>query len=222
MPPIKDISEVDIAPAIDHTLLTPVATLEQVDAWCVAAEQYRFQTVCVNPCHVKRAVERLHSSKVKVSTVIGFPLGTSTPEAKLYEAQMAVDQGAVELDLKVNLTLLKDQLLDALHAEVAQIVEDTQVPIKAILETSLLSDEEKRVLGNICIDAGVAFLKTSTGWTQGATSEDVRLLWDLSQGKVEVKASGGIRTVEQALDLLKAGATRLGTSYGIDIIKQIQ
>ncbi len=217
-----EISEVDIAPAIDHTLLIPTATMEQVDQWCASAESYHFYSVCVHPCHVKRAVERLYHSRVKVTTVVGFPLGTSTAETKLYEAMAAVDHGAAELDVKLNLTLLKDRDTDALHAEIAHIVEETHVPIKAILETALLTDAEKKLLSEICIDAGVAFLKTSTGWTQGATVNDVKMLWELTQGKIGVKASGGIRTVEQALEMLRAGASRLGTSFGIDMMTELQ
>lgn len=216
------LDSIDVASTIDHTLLLPTATMQQVDEWCTAADRYHFASVCVNPYQVRRAVELLHASKTKVSTVIGFPLGTHQPEVKLYEAQMAVDQGAVELDVKINIGFLKDRQTDALHTEIAQIVEATQVPIKAILETALLTDEEKKLAGEICIDAGVAFLKTSTGWTTGATVEDVRLLWELSQGKIGVKASGGIRTLEQALLFLQAGATRLGTSYGLDIIQEIE
>ena len=210
--------QVDIASHIDHTLLTPTATPDQVEQWCTAAEQYRFASVCVNPCHVKQAAERLYRSRVLVSTVVGFPLGTSLTEVKLHEAQLAVEHGAQELDLKLNLTLLRAGQLDALHAEVGTIVESTGVPIKVILETALLTDEEKQTLGQLCIEAGAAFLKTSTGWTGGATEADVRLLWQLTQGGIPIKASGGIRTPMQAINLLQAGATRLGTSYGIEIV----
>jgi deoxyribose-phosphate aldolase len=212
----------EVARTIDHTLLLPTATTQQVDEWCAAADRYHFASVCVNPYQVRRAVERLRGSQTKVSTVIGFPLGTHQPEVKLYEAQMAVDQGAVELEVRINTGFLKDRQTDALHTEIAQIVEATRVPIKAILETALLSDEEKRLAGEICIDAGVQFLKTSTGWTSGATVEDVRLLWEISQGKIGIKASGGIRTLEKALLLLQAGASRLGTSYGLDIMQELQ
>lgn len=209
----------DIASHIDHTLLLPMATPDQVDQWCGAAEQYRFASVCVNPCHLRQAAERLHHSHIKATTVVGFPLGTSLSAVKLFEAQLAVEHGAQELDLKLNLALFKAGNLDALHTEVAQIVEETGVPIKAILETTALTDPEKITLGRLCIDAGAAFLKTSTGWTGGATEADVKLLWGLSQGRIPVKASGGIRSPLQAIKLLEAGAERLGTSYGVEILR---
>jgi deoxyribose-phosphate aldolase len=222
MPGVKDAANWDLASMIDHTLLLPASTVTEVEAWCEQAERFHFLRVCVNPCHVKRAVECLYSSPVEVTTVVGFPLGTSLPEVKLYEAQMAVEQGATELDVKINLTYLKEGNADALHAEVAQIVEETGVPVKAVLETALLTDAEKQLAGEICMDAGAAFLMTSTGWTGGATAEDVRLLAELTRGRIEVKASGGIKTVDWAITLLEAGARRLGTSYGVELMQHLQ
>jgi deoxyribose-phosphate aldolase len=216
-----DAAEWDLASCIDHTLLLTQATLEQVDHWCEAADRYHFPTVCVHPSQVKRAVERVHGSKVKVSTVVGFPNGTNLTEVKRLEAEMAVDQGASELDVRINLGWLKEDNLEAIHSEMAQLVEATAVPIWAILETTLLTEAEKRAASEVCIDAGVAGFMTCTGWAGGATLEDVRLLWQLTQGRIAVKASGGIHTVEWAISLLQAGATRLGTSYGVQLMQQL-
>lgn len=212
---------INLADYLDHTLLLPMVTPEQIDQGCEMALRYRFPSLCIPPCYVPRAVERLHGSPVRVSTVIGFPLGTTTAEAKLYEAQLAVEQGCQELDVRVNLAWLKAGELDRLHAEIAQVVEETGVCVKAILETAQLTEDEKKIVGEVCIDAGVAFLMTSTGWMGGATVEDVQLLWRLSQGKVAVKASGGIRTVAQAEAMIRAGASRIGTSWSLELMQEL-
>jgi deoxyribose-phosphate aldolase len=215
-------SSLNLAEYIDHTLLLPMVTPEQIDQGCEIALRYGFPTFCVPPCYVPRVVEQLHGSPVKVSTVVGFPLGTTTAEAKLYEAQLAVEQGCRELDVRINLAWLKAGELDRLHAEIAQLVEETGVCVKAILETALLTEEEKKLAGEICIDAGAAFLMTSTGWMGGATLADVQLLWQLSRGKVGVKASGGIRTVAQAEAMIQAGASRIGTSWGLELMQELK
>ncbi|MCF2971569.1 deoxyribose-phosphate aldolase [Synechococcus sp. Nb3U1] len=212
---------INLAEYIDHTLLLPMLTPEQFDQGCEVALRYRFPSLCIPPCYVPLAVERLHGSPVQVSTVVGFPMGTATAEVKLYEAQLAVEQGCQELDVRINLAWLKAGELDRLHAEIAQLVEETGVCVKAILETALLTQEEKKLAGEVCIDAGVAFLMTSTGWMGGATVADVQLLWQLSQGKVAIKASGGIRTVAQAEAMIEAGANRLGTSWGLDLMQEL-
>lgn len=213
-------SDIDIATFIDHSLLSPIATSIEVEQWCEEADRYRFASVCVLPVHVRQATELLHSKKPKVTTVIGFPLGGSTSIVKLYEAQEAVDNGATELDVVINLGWLKSGNLDALHREIAEIRESTSCPIKAILEMSLLTEEEKRIAAKVCLEAGADFLKTSTGWNGGATVADVRLLREITQGRAGIKASGGIRTIEQALELVVAGATRLGTSRGVELLRQ--
>ena len=213
-------SDIDIAEFIDHSLLTPIATPIQVEQWCDEADRYRFASVCVLPVHVKQAIELLHNKQPKVTTVIGFPLGASTSVVKLYEAQEAVENGAVELDVVINLGWLKSGNLDGVHREIAEIRESTGCPIKAILEMGLLTEEEKRIAAQICLEAGAAFLKTSTGWNGGATVADVRLLREIAQDRVGIKASGGIRTIEQALELILAGATRLGTSRGVELLRQ--
>lgn len=212
--------DIDLAPFIDHSLLAPIATPAQVEQWCEEADRYRFASVCVLPVHVRQAANLLHTKQPKVCTVIGFPIGANTSIVKLYEAQDAVENGAVELDVVINIGWLKSGNLDAVHRELAEIREATGCPIKTILEMSLLTDEEKRTAAEICLEAGAAFLKTNTGWTGGATVDDVRLLKEIAQERVGIKASGGIRTVEQALDLIVAGATRLGTSRGVELLRQ--
>ncbi|WP_427161448.1 deoxyribose-phosphate aldolase [Aliinostoc sp. HNIBRCY26] len=214
-----DYPDIDIAPFIDHALLTPTATPEQVEQWCQQADRFNFASVCVYPVYVKQATELLHGKKTKVCTVIGFPTGATTGSVKLYEAQEATENGATELDVVMNLGWLKIGKTDAIHREIAEICEETGQTVKVILETNLLTDAEKKLGAEIAMDAGAAFIKTSTGWNGGATVADVRLLKEVARDRVGIKASGGIRTLEQALDLILAGATRLGTSRGIDLIR---
>ncbi|MCA2684830.1 MAG: deoxyribose-phosphate aldolase [Microcystis sp.] len=213
-------SDLDLAQYIDHSLLIPTATSEQLEAYCQQAEQYRFPTVCVYPAAVKQAVQLLHGKKTLVSTVIGFPAGATTSAVKRYEALEAADNGAKELDVVINLGWLKDGKSEQLFQEIASICQETGQTVKAILETSQLTDTEKRLAAEICMDAGVSYLKTSTGWFGGATVSDVKFLKEISKGRVGIKASGGIRTLEQAIALIRAGATRLGTSRGVDLVRQ--
>lgn len=212
--------DIDIAPFIDHALLNPAATPEQLEQCCEEAYRFNFAAVCVYPIYVKQAAELLHGKNPKVCTVIGFPSGAATSATKLYEAQEAVENGATELDVMINLGWLKSGKVEELHQEIASICEETDQTVKAILETNQLTDAQKRLAAEICMEAGVAFLKTSTGWYGGATVEDVRLLKEITRDRVGIKASGGIRTPEQALELILAGATRLGTSRGPDLIRQ--
>jgi len=216
----RSAADTELAQLIDHTLLAPAATTEHILKLCDEADRYRFATVCVYPTHVRTAVERLYDKKVEVCTVIGFPSGATTDRVKLYEAQEAVENGASELDVVINLGWLKMGETNKVHQEIATIVELCDRPVKAILETSILTREEKQLAAEICLDAGVAFLKTSTGWQGGATVDDVKLLRQIGGDRIGIKASGGIRTAEDAITLVEAGATRLGTSRGIEIIKQ--
>lgn len=213
-------SEIDIAPFIDHALLLPTATPEQVEKCCEEADRFQFAAVCVYPFYVRLAADRLHNKKPKVCTVIGFPTGATTPGAKLYEAQEAVENGATELDVTINLSLVKAGQTDELYREMAEICEETGQTVKAILEMGLLNEEEKRLVAELLMDAGVSFLKTHTGWYGGATRADVALLKEVTRGNVGIKASGGIKTHDRAIDLIVAGATRLGTSRGPDLIRQ--
>lgn len=210
--------ELDIAPYIDHTLLNQTATPEQIQQCCYEAERYKFASVCVFPCYVQLAKELLQGKSPKVSTVIGFPTGATTSKVKLYEAQEAVENGATELDVVINLSWLKTGKSDELHREIAEICEETGQTVKAIIETTVLTEDEKRLAVEILMDAGIAYIKTSTGWYGGATVEDIRLIKSITKGRIGIKASGGIRTYEQAVDLIVAGATRLGTSRGVEIL----
>ncbi len=228
-PPKKAHFEQDLGPFIDHTLLAPAAKTEQILQLCDEAERYGFATVCIYPMHVRAAVERLHNKRPKVCTVIGFPSGATTSRTKLYEAQEAVENGASELDVVINLGWLKMGETRKLHADIAAIVEMSGQPVKAILEMALLTEAEKRLAAEVCLDAGVRYLKTSTGWQGGATVEDVTLLrkmgGDSRSGRrgqrIGIKASGGIRTLDQAIALIEAGATRLGTSRGVALMHEL-
>lgn len=213
-------AEIDISPLIDHSLLNPTATPEQVEQWCEEADRFNFAAVCVYPIYVRQAANLLQGKTPKVCTVIGFPTGATTSATKLYEAQEAVDNGATELDVVINLGWLKAGKTNELHREIAEICEETGQTVKAVLETALLTDAEKRLAAEICMEAGVAFLKTSTGWYGGATVSDVKLLQEVTKQQVGIKASGGIGTYSFAVDLILAGATRLGTSRGLDLLRQ--
>ena len=211
---------IDIAPFIDHSLLMPTATPEQVEQWCAEADRFNFAAVCLHPSYVKQAAELLHGRKPQVCTVIGFPMGATTSAVKLYEAQEAAENGATELDVVINLGWLKAGRTEAVHREIAEICEETGKTVKVILETNLLTDAEKKLAAEISMEAGAAFLKTSTGWNGGATLADVRLLKEITKDSLGIKASGGIRTYNEAIELILAGATRLGTSRSIDLLHQ--
>ncbi|MEO1004458.1 MAG: deoxyribose-phosphate aldolase [Cyanobacteria bacterium J06638_38] len=217
--PITDL-DIDIATYIEHTLLKPSATPEEVKQVCQEAWQYNFPSACIYPTSVRQAKELLHDKQPQVCTVIGFPTGAMTSATKLYEAQEAVENGATELDVVINLGWVKTGESSKIYHEIAQLCGETGQTIKAILETTVLTDQEKRLAGEICLDAGVAYLKTSTGWFGGATVDDVKLLKEITKGQIGIKASGGIRTYEQAIALIHAGANRLGTSRGIDLLRQ--
>ncbi len=212
--------DIDLAALIDHALLTPTATPEQVDQWCEECDRFGFAAVCLHPVHVQQATRLLHGKKPKVCTVIGFPYGANTSTVKLYEAAEAAENGATELDVVINIGWLKVGKVDEVHREIADICDQTGQTVKAILEMALLTPAEKKLAAEICMDAGAAFLKTSTGLNGGATLDDVRILKELTHDRIEIKASGGIRTVEQALDLISAGATRIGTSHGVALVHQ--
>ena len=212
-------NDIDLSPYIDYAILDPAASDEQIDYACEQADRFGFASLCVYPCNVKRAKERLLKTKVEICTVIGFPSGATTSNVKLYEAMEAVENGATELDVVINFGWLKTGQTNLLHQDIAQICEESGKTVKAILELGLLTPDEQELAAEISMDAGVAFLKTGTGWAGGATVEMVKFLKGMSRGKVGVKASGGIRTREQAIALLNAGATRLGTSHGAAIAR---
>ncbi|MGD1701982.1 deoxyribose-phosphate aldolase [Dapis sp. BLCC M229] len=212
--------EIDIAPFIDHSLLTITATPEEVSKFCTEADKFRFPSICVYPCYVKQVVDFLYNKQPKICTVISFPTGTTTSKTKSYEALEAVENGASELDVMVNLTHIKTGQTNQLHREIAEICEETGKPVKAILEMALLTEEEKHLVTEVLMDAGVAFIVTNTGWYGGATVADVTLLKEITKANVGIKAAGGIKTYQQAANLILAGATRLGTSRGLELLNQ--
>ncbi len=213
-------TELDLAKYIDHSMLNPTATPEQIEQFCQEADRYQFPVVCVYPSMVKLATEFSRGKKFKVCTVIGFPTGANTSATKLQEALEASENGAKELDVMVNLGWVKTGKSEEIYNEIAQICEETGQTVKAILETNLLTNTEKRLVAEICMDAGVSFLKTNTGWFGGVSVADVKMLNEITKGRVGIKASGGIHTCDQALELIRAGATRLGTSSGVKILQQ--
>lgn len=217
---VISVTDIDIAHYIDQAMLNPMATTKDIEECCHQAIQYNFPAVCVYPSAVKQASELLHNNKTNVATVIGFPTGATTTKSKLYEAQEALENGASELDVVINLGWLKEGKSELIYQEIAAICDETGLVVKAILETSRLTDTEKRLAAEICMDAGASFLKTSTGWFGGATVEDVQFLHNITKGKIQIKASGGIKDLEYAIALINAGATRLGTSQGIELVKQ--
>jgi len=211
----------DLAPHIDHTLLDRQAGRERVEALCDEADRWGCAAVCVYPVWVPLAVERLHRKTPKVATVIGFPSGAHTPEVKRYEAAEAVDRGATELDVVINLAWLREGNIQGVYQELAAIVEAAGQPVKAILELPLLTPTEVEQAVAIALDAGVSCLKTGTGWSGPVTVPQVQQLARLSQGRVPIKAAGGIRSLNLALELLAAGATRLGTSHTATLLQEL-
>lgn len=209
----------NLASYIEHTLLKPEATIEDIIKLCEEAEQYKFAAVCVNPIYVDLAAHRLSGTGVKTATVIGFPLGATFTASKVAEAKEAVLRKANELDMVINIGAAKAGLWEAVTDDIKQVVEVADgAAVKVIIETGLLTDDEKRRACQAVMEAGAQFVKTSTGFTPGgATVEDIRLLKQVAGDKIGIKASGGIRTLEQAKELIAAGATRLGTSAGIVI-----
>jgi deoxyribose-phosphate aldolase len=211
-----------IAKFIDHTQLKPEALSEQITKLCEEAKENEFASVCINPTHVKLCTKLLKGSSVKVCTVIGFPLGANTPETKAFEARQAIAEGATEVDMVINIGALRDRNLELVAEDILAMVEaahESNALLKVIIETALLNDEEKRIVCLIAKEAGADFVKTSTGFsTAGATVEDVKLMRATVGPKMGVKAAGGIRTRETFDAMVKAGATRIGTSSGMKIM----
>lgn len=217
----------EIAKYIDHTLLSPSASRDDITKLCQEAKEYSFFAVCVNPCHVRQAVKELSSSKVAVATVIGFPLGANLMDIKIAEAQRAISEGAEELDMVINVGALKDRETDFIVEEIRSIVKVSKDHlVKVIIECDLLTDEEKVAATEACIRAGAGMVKTSTGFVKdgkGATLEDIQLMKrTIGSANLGIKASAGIRDYEKAKQLLEAGATRLGTSAGVTIVGAAQ
>lgn len=211
-----------IASYIDHTLLKPESTQDEIITLCDEAKEYKFKTVCINPYWVKIAKARLEDSYVGITTVIGFPLGASTTASKVFETKEAIASGATEIDMVVNVGELKAHNNEAVKSDIKAVVEaaEAQAIVKVIIETGLLTNEEKVRACGLSKEAGADFVKTSTGFSKGgATEEDIKLMRETVGPKLGVKASGGVRNLETAKVLIKAGATRLGASAGIAIVK---
>ena len=208
------------AKLIDHTLLKQDATPEQIAKLCMEAKEFNFMSVCVNPSYVPLAASLLKDSDVKVCTVIGFPLGMNSTKVKMLEAEDAINAGASEIDMVINVGMLKSHNDDYVENEIHELknIAGSKV-LKVIIETCLLSDEEKVRACQLAKKAGADFVKTSTGFsTGGATVHDIELMRHCVGEEMGVKASGGIKTHEDLLNMIKAGATRIGTSNGTKII----
>ncbi|CAG36702.1 deoxyribose-phosphate aldolase [Desulfotalea psychrophila] len=214
------ISPKEIALYIDHTLLKPEASPAAIRTLCAEAREYSFKTVCVNSCYVPLCVEELQACPVDVCSVVGFPLGAMLSSAKAYEAKLAVAAGADEIDMVINIGLLKAGELEAVRADIETVFAACgEADLKVIIETGLLSDAEKKSVCQICKEVGVAFVKTSTGFGHGgATVADVELMRAVVGERCKVKASGGVRNLADARALIAAGANRIGASAGIAIV----
>jgi len=211
-----------LARMIDHTLLAPSATRDEIEALCDEAHAHCFASVCVNPWWVRTCAERLAESPVRVCTVVGFPLGASRSETKVYEAVRAIEDGAVELDMVLNIGALRSGAYSDVERDIAGVVKaaDGKALVKVILETALLSDEEKVKACVLARAARASFVKTSTGFGGGgATEEDVRLMRRVVGGELGVKASGGVGDQARALRMIEAGASRIGASAGVRIVR---
>lgn len=212
----------NLAGLIDHTLLKPEAARQAIEQLCQEARQYHFAAVCVNPYYVSYCVQQL-APVVPVATVIGFPLGATTMATKIAETRQVIADGATEVDMVINIGALKSGEQNYVADEISAIVNAAQGRIvKVIIETALLTDDEKRLACTLAMQSGAHFVKTSTGFSHGgATAADVALMRAVVGDKLGVKASGGIRTLQDALTMIAAGANRLGTSAGVAIIKEL-
>ena len=212
-----------LAGMIDHTLLKPDATSDKIAQLCFEAKKYHFASVCINPTHVKLCADLLKDSDVKVCTVIGFPLGATSPEVKAFETQNALDNGATEIDMVINIGALKANETELVARDIRGVVDVGHAAgalVKVIIETALLTDEEKVIACLLAKEAGADYVKTSTGFSGGgATVHDITLMRRAVGPTLGVKASGGIHTHEEAEAMVAAGATRIGASAGVKIIQ---
>ncbi|MGN7177384.1 deoxyribose-phosphate aldolase [Paenibacillus sp. FSL R5-0490] len=211
----------NVAKMIDHTLLKADAAKDQIEKICAEAKEYNFASVCVNPTWVKLSSDLLNGTEVKVCTVIGFPLGASTPETKAFETKNAIENGATEVDMVINIGALKGGDNDLVERDIRAVVDAAKgkALTKVIIETCLLTEEEKIRACELSVKAGADFVKTSTGFsTGGATAEDIALMRKTVGPDLGVKASGGVRSAEDAQKMIEAGATRIGASSGAAIV----
>ena len=207
---------------IDHTVLKADTPLETIKRICDEAMEYGFASVCINPCHVAYCADYLKDSDVNVCTVIGFPLGANTSAVKAFETKDAIANGADEIDMVMNIGALKDKNYDLVRDDVKAVVEAANgTLVKVILETCLLTKDEIKKACELCVEAKADYVKTSTGFsTRGATIEDVRIMKEAVHGKAKVKAAGGVRTPEDMVKIVAAGADRIGTSAGCSLVKK--
>lgn len=207
---------------IDHTVLKADTPLETVKRICDEAMEYGFASVCINPCHVAYCADYLKDSDINVCTVIGFPLGANTSAVKAFETKNAIANGADEIDMVMNIGALKDKNYDLVRDDVKAVVEAANgTLVKVILETCLLTEDEIKKACELCVEAKADYVKTSTGFsTRGATIEDVRIMKEAVHGKAKVKAAGGVRTPEDMVKIVAAGADRIGTSAGCSLVKK--
>jgi len=220
-----ELSKYELAQKIDHTLLKPTLTFSELERTCSEAIEYQFKTVCIPPAWVSPTNRLLKGSSVQTITVVGFPLGYSTTNSKTQEARQAIDEGANEIDMVLNVSFLKSRELKLLSTDVEAVVQACgEVPVKVILETAYLTESERQEAALLCERAGAKFIKTSTGFASGvpetgARLSDILLFRKILKPSTLIKASGGIRDTATALEFLRAGADRLGTSSGVAILK---
>lgn len=217
-------TKIELAGKIDLTLLTPVATERDIERLITEAFRYPFASVCVPPCHVGFAAGLIKGTPLGITTVVGFPLGFLSADVKVFEAAAALRDGASEIDMVMNISIFKSGRAPAVEDEIRRVVtEASGATVKVIIEACYLTDAEKEAATELSISAGASFVKTSTGFGPGgATEDDVRLLGSVARGRIKVKASGGIRTTEDALKMLSAGADRLGASSGVAIVEGLK
>ena len=220
---IENLSVEQLAGMIDHTFLKPFGTKENIEKLCKEADDYGFAMVAINPAEVETCAKLLKDSKVRVGSAIGFPLGQNTVETKAFETKDSIAKGATEIDTVINIRSLQKGDIDTVRQEIRDMVsicKPAGVICKVILETCYLTDQEKETVCKIAVEEGADFVKTSTGFgTAGATKEDIALMRKTVGPEMGVKASGGVRTLEAALEMIKAGATRIGTSSGVEIVE---
>lgn len=209
-----------IAQYIDHTLLKPTATIDDISKLCEEAIENNFFAVCINPSYVQFCKNKITNTNIKIATVVGFPLGAMHIKSKIYEAQQAISDGADEIDMVLHIGFLKNKMYKEVENEIAKIKENIGEHIlKVIIETCYLSEAEKIQVTKIVMHTGADYIKTSTGFgTNGATMEDILLIKKIAENNLKIKASGGIKTMETALKFISAGVSRIGTSAGVEII----
>ena len=218
----------ELAGLIDHTLLKPEATARQISELCREAVEYGFKAVCLNPCYVALATRELNRAPVLVCSVVGFPLGAASARIKAEEALLAINEGAREIDTVMNIGYLKSGMIKETSADLAEVIsrvkrENPATIVKVILETCLLTDEEKITACRLVMEAGGDYVKTSTGFNvSGARVEDIKLMRQTVGANIGIKAAGGVNNLNAALSMLEAGATRLGASAGVRIINEMQ